>query len=128
MLLWVILIFLEAVTTSLEGTQKRIGVTDKQLDQQINQLQFTEIAKHIGTTASFEIAFDLDTNEKQQITTTKVVNGHLDGTIEMLTFWKKKVGRRATYRALLKVVNEVLRDGELGEKILNICQGDLIYS
>jgi len=102
----------------IEEAKTRFAVTDGQLNQEINQPQILEIARHIGETTSYELAFDLEEHEKQQIKIVKSMKGYIESTIEMLQFWKVKVGRRATYRNLLEVVYVNAKNVELGEKIL----------
>ncbi len=100
-------------TTSLHELMVKHGVTNEQLDREIEQDDLAPVAMHFDNVELYLNPLKLTGNEQADVKRDAFVKGNLVAVITCLSIWRGHKPSEATFRALIKI----LRKEEIATKI-----------
>ena len=106
---------------SLENLKRRTGVTDEQLEKEVNDLHLDDLSEHIVDYRKYGPRLHLSEADIKNIEH----NPRLYDSVKLITAevfkeWHKKLSFKATYKELVEVALK-LEDGTGAEIICKIC-------
>ncbi|XP_064387597.1 uncharacterized protein LOC135335879 isoform X10 [Halichondria panicea] len=103
-------------TTSLHELMVKHGVTDKQLDREINDKDTALISTHFDDFENYIHRLKLTGNEQADVKKISQVSGNQVTVINCLSIWRGHEPSEATFRALIRILLD-LRKEEIATKI-----------
>ncbi|XP_064387585.1 uncharacterized protein LOC135335877 isoform X2 [Halichondria panicea] len=103
-------------TTSLHQLMVKHGVTDEQLDREIEQDDLAPVAMHFDNVELYLNPLKLTGNEKADVKRDAFVKGNQVAVINCLSIWKGHKPSGVTFRALIRILLD-LRKEEIATKI-----------
>ncbi len=103
-------------TTSVHELMVKHGVTDEQLDREIEQDDLAPVAMHFDNVELYLNPLKLTGNEKADVKRDAFVKGNQVAVITCLSIWRGYEPSEATFRALIRILLD-LRKEEIATKI-----------
>ncbi len=101
------------------------GVTDEQLDREIEQDDLAPVAMHFDNVELYLNPLKLTGNEKADVKRDAFVKGNLVAVINCLSIWRGHEPSKATFRALIRILLD-LRKEEIATKICQYLKDKVI--
>ena len=110
-------------TISLHELMVKHGVTDEQLDREINDKDTALISTHFDDFENYIHRLELTGNEQAHVKKIAQVSGNQVAVINCLSIWRSHEPSKATFRVLIRILLD-LRKEEVASKI---CQYLVIH-
>ena len=104
------------MSTSLHELMVKHGVTDEQLDREIEQDDLAPVAMHFDDVELYLNPLKLNGNEQIDVKRDAFVKGNQVAVINCLSIWRGHEPSEATFRALIRILLG-LRKEEIATKI-----------
>ena len=101
------------------------GVTDEQLDREIEQDDLAPVAMHFDNVELYLNPLKLTDNEQADVKRDAFVKGNQVAVITCLSIWRSHKPSEATFRALIRILLD-LRKEEIGTKICQYLKENVI--
>ena len=101
------------------------GVTDKQLDREIEQDDLAPVAMHFDDVELYLNPLKLNGNEQIDVKRDAFVKGNQVAVINCLSIWRCHEPSEATFRALIRILLD-LRKEEIATKIFQYLKEKVI--
>ncbi len=103
-------------TTSLHELMVKNGVTDEQLDREIDDKDTALISTHFDDFENYIHRLELTGNEQADVKKIAQVSGNQVAVINCVTIWRDHEPSEATFRTLIRILLD-LRKEEIATKI-----------